>query len=134
MLFCFLKHLSCLQVDRSFGKDSCRKFPKAFSSPFNFNGKLKSMFSSFLTEQVFFQAFKVHVACLSVFVHKYVKSVSYSSSYMYSAYLYFSEGRLGSSKLYVREKTMWIHLYMRCKCSVYAFLYMQCICFCICNV
>ncbi|KAM0906706.1 hypothetical protein ACQ4PT_016616 [Festuca glaucescens] len=40
-----------LAVDRSFGKDSCRKFPKAFSSPFNFNGKLKSMFSSFLTEQ-----------------------------------------------------------------------------------
>ncbi|KAM0835865.1 hypothetical protein ACQ4PT_062672 [Festuca glaucescens] len=43
---------SVYQVDRSFGKDSCRKFPKAFSSPFNFNGKLKSMFSSFLTEQV----------------------------------------------------------------------------------
>ncbi|KAM0879621.1 hypothetical protein ACQ4PT_034124 [Festuca glaucescens] len=40
------------QVDRSFGKDSCTKFPKAFSSPYNFNGKIKSMFSSFLTEQV----------------------------------------------------------------------------------
>ncbi|KAM0841188.1 hypothetical protein ACQ4PT_059170 [Festuca glaucescens] len=43
---------SVYQVERSFGKDSYKKFSKTFSSPFNLNGKLKALFSSFLTNEV----------------------------------------------------------------------------------